>query len=307
MEPRRPAPVVQWRSRRHSRSLVADFSGRAAHSAAEFLSDFGNARAIGITDSGTLYYKVLRGGADIFVAPFDPASGQIATAPLRVIRQFNGLNQMPEWSANGKYLAYVSKRDPVVPSPGTVVISSLETAKVVRELRPKLSYLGFPRWSPDGRMFVARGADLKGRSGIVKFDAMTGEASLVVPEDVCSGIPVWAAAADGTFFCFDFEAKRILQVDVASSVVRRVMPSPGQAIAASSDGRFLVHGERNLALLSLSTGESRELLPFGPGTRVGNWATVTFTPDNRHVILPATSKASTECGYSQSMAASRAG
>ena len=217
------------------------FTAESLPPTAEFLSEFGNSRAIGLTDSGTLYYKTLHGGADVFVAPFDAGSKQTSSAPARAIRQFSGLNQMPEWSADGKYLAYVSKRDPVVPSPVTIVISSSETGAVVRELRPKLSYLAYPRWSPDGRTFVARGADMKGRSGIVKFDATTGDASLVVPNEVCSGIPSWTAAPNGSFFCFDFEGKRILQVDAESGAVRRAIPSSWQAAAVSPDGQSPGH------------------------------------------------------------------
>jgi TolB protein len=264
------------------------FRSGAPQSTTEFVNDFGNGRSMGLTDAGALYYQVLRGGADVFVAPFDAASGQLSSPPAQFVRQFNGANNNPEWSADGKYLAYLSKRDPLVPSPVTIVISSAETGQVVREIHPKLSYLGYPRWSPDGRTFVARGADLKGRSGIVKFDATTGDASLVVPNDVCSGLPSWSSSPDGTFFCFDFKDGRILQVDVASGAVRRDWRTGGQPWGASPDGRYLVYDDPSLKVLSLATGETRELLHVAGTTKLGNRGTITFTPDSRHVALAAT-------------------
>ena len=52
------------------------FTAESLPPTAEFLSEFGNSRAIGLTDSGTLYYKTLHGGADVFVAPFDAGSSR---------------------------------------------------------------------------------------------------------------------------------------------------------------------------------------------------------------------------------------
>ncbi|MDP9225068.1 MAG: hypothetical protein M3P18_14710, partial [Actinomycetota bacterium] len=152
------------------------------------------------------YYGVQLSSADIFLASFDPASGDISSTPVQPIKQFDGFNQSPEWSPDGKYLAYVSKRDPLTISPITLVIRSMESGKVVRELKPKLGYLLVPRWSPDGRTFIARDGDLKGRSGIVKIDAATGDGSLVVPNEVCSGIPFWASEGT-TFFCLISRAR----------------------------------------------------------------------------------------------------
>ena len=39
------------------------------------------------------------------------------------------------------------------------------------------------RWSPDSRFFLANGDDNKGRSGLYKIDAQTGEVSAVVPQE----------------------------------------------------------------------------------------------------------------------------
>ncbi len=157
--------------------------------------DVGYLRSVALSASGALFYTQLRGSADIYTAPFDAATGRLSSAPVQPIQRYSGFNWLPEWSGDGKYLAYVSQRDVNNVGRHTVVIHSIESGTTVREVTPALSYLAFPRWSPDGRQFVARGADLKGRSGIVKFDAVTGAASLVAPNETCSNLPVWAPSS----------------------------------------------------------------------------------------------------------------
>jgi Tol biopolymer transport system component len=258
-------------------------SGRSARPI-EYLTDLGVGRPAGMTNDGTLYYKGLVTGADIWVANVDREARRLSTTPARLIKQFKGLNQMPEWSSDGKYLAYVSKRDASVPSPVTIAISSAETGDPVREIQPRASYFLYPRWSPDGRTFIARGSDLKGRSGILRIDATTGETSIVALNEKCSGVPYWAA--DGrTFFCYDFSAKRINELDVDSGDIKRTLA--GSQGAASPDGRYLAFFDRGLKLLPLAGGPVRELLP-AEGTSLGNLQTLTFTPDSQAIVFRGT-------------------
>jgi len=258
-------------------------SGRSARPI-EYLTDLGVGRPAGMTNDGTLYYKGLVTGADIWVANVDREARRLSTTPARLIKQFKGLNQMPEWSSDGKYLAYVSKRDASVPSPVTIAISSAETGDPVREIQPRASYFLYPKWSPDGRTFIARGSDLKGRSGILRIDATTGETSIVALNEQCSGVPYWAA--DGrTFFCYDFPAKRINELDVDSGDIKRTLA--GSQGAASPDGRYLAFFDRGLKLLPLAGGPVRELLP-AEGTSLGNLQTLTFTPDSQAIVFRGT-------------------
>src|SRR5262249_36822662 len=137
-------------------------------------SDIGAIASIGLTRDGALYYKLQPGSANIFVAGFDLASGQLSSTPIQPIRQFKGFNGSPEWSRDGKLLGYTSYRD--VPAPINVTrpvlaILSMESGQT-REVQPATLYLG-GKWSADGRTVLARGADLKGRSGAVKVDTTT--------------------------------------------------------------------------------------------------------------------------------------
>ena len=73
-------------------------------------------------------------------------------------------------------------------------IRSLDTGNV-RGLQPKLSYFQVPQWSPDGRAFAVQGTDLKGRQGIFRIDAQTGDTSVIVlrkSPDEALGSPQWS-------------------------------------------------------------------------------------------------------------------
>jgi Tol biopolymer transport system component len=256
--------------------------GRTAPSA-EFIADTGPSRPLGLTASGALYYRALVAGADIWAAPFDHQSLQLTSPPVRLLRQFKGLNQMPEWSADGQFLAYVSRRGVLAPSPVVIAISDARTGNFVREVPVRASYMAYPRWSTDGRTFIARGTDLKGQSGILRIDAVTGDTRVVALNETCSGIPYWAAQGR-TFYCYDFKASEVVEVDVDTGGVRRRFT--GAQGNASPDGQWLViWGDKSLSLLPAQGGTQRQLLAFSNDTRLGNLMALAFTPDSRHVVF----------------------
>jgi Tol biopolymer transport system component len=257
--------------------------GKAGPSA-EFIADTGPSRPLGLTASGALYYRALVAGADIWAAPFDRQSLQLMSPPVRLLRQFKGLNQMPEWSADGQQLAYVSRRGVLAPSPVVIAISDARTGNFVREVPVRASYVAYPKWSPDGRTFIARGSDLKGRSGILRIDAITGEARTVVLNETCSGVPYWAPHGR-TFYCTDFKAE-VVEVDVDSGeVTRRFQGGPGNG-TASPDGQWIVvWADKGLDRISTAGGARRQILAFTPETQMGNLMTLTFTPDSKLVVF----------------------
>lgn len=267
-------------------------NGQGATSSFELVkSDVGIITSLGVTRSGALYYNLLPSGSDIYVAQFDNQTGRLSSPPTQPVQQFRGFNSTPEWSPDGKYLAYASRRD--VPAPinatvGVVAVLSMETGAVAREMHPALSYGWLGRWSPDGGSFIARGSDLKGRSGIVKVNATTGEAALAASDETCSGMPFWAS--DGmSFFCYRGEAEQIVQLDARSGAVLRTLAASGQGAGVSPDGQTLVYGDgktRVLRLLTLASGETREVLRLKPPqTHIFNWNSVAWTPDGRGIVF----------------------
>jgi hypothetical protein len=99
-------------------------------------------------------------------------------------------------SPDGKALAYLSWRNnnPIFGDPRVLAIRDLETGET-RELRPNLVYFDQVSWAPDGRAFVTAGTDPKGRDGVFRIDARTGDVSLVVqlPPGFERSSPQWSA------------------------------------------------------------------------------------------------------------------
>ena len=113
---------------------------------------------VGLTAAGALYYAVpaARLLARIQVATFDFGTGKLLSPPVDVAPE--GVlesNVSPDWSPDGKYLAYLSQS--ATGSQGfSIKIRSVETGQV-RELRPKLDRPAYGlRWAPDGRSFRSR-------------------------------------------------------------------------------------------------------------------------------------------------------
>ena len=265
-------------------------SGQTQPSSYELIkSDVGVISSLGPTHDGTLFYNMQPASADIYVATFDSTSGQLSSSTMQPIQQFKGLNASPQWSGDGRYLAYGSKRD--IPAPINVTrlvvpIHAMAINATERELHPKLSYGGVGRWSPDGRHFIVRGADLKGRSGILTVDAETGDATLVVSGDTCDGVPFWAPDSK-SFYCYRFEEQQIVQVDIVSGNVLRTIRSESQGAAISADGRYIAYMEprgQELKLLMVASGKTRTLITLAPPSRIGNMATIDFTPDGKAVV-----------------------
>ncbi len=153
-----------------------------AQGAPELLKkDLGNVSSLGLSRAGALYYGLSVGGRDVYTVPLDPQTGKVAGTPTPVARRFIGTNIDPDWSPDGRRLAYVSERARPASRVGARVlcIADLESG-LQRELPLPLGYVSRPRWSPDGRSILFRATDEKGRLSFFMADADTGRTTLLV-------------------------------------------------------------------------------------------------------------------------------
>jgi Tol biopolymer transport system component len=225
-------------------------------------SDTGVMSSLGPTVDGTLYYNHQPGRSGVFVAQYDRVRGQLSSTPITPFKQFKGVTGGAQWSRDGRFLVYESWRDipdPINVTRPVVTFVSAETGEFIRELLPALAYGGMGSLSADNAYFIVRGSDLKGRGSFVRVDAATGAATSIVENDTCSGVGTRAPDSE-SFFCYDFEKKVILQVDVKGQVLRRYA-SAGQALSLSPDGHNVACAGQGLPILSLETGTIRELIP----------------------------------------------
>jgi Tol biopolymer transport system component len=253
--------------------------------------NIGRALAMGLTRSGALYFGVRTDGPDVHIASVDFNSGKVLIPPARATQHFIGSNGHPDWSHDGRYLAYTSRRDPVVvrDRSSIVAIRSMETGEV-REIHPKLiGTINSLRWAPDGRSLAVQGTDAKARQGIYRVDVQTGEVSLIMQDTGGAAVPEWAPDGKKLFYA---RRGRIVELDLASGKEREVVRTENPCrISLSPDGRYLAcqtFGDepiknRTLVAIPAEGGEPRELIRLHEPESFGGFTA--WTPDSRSVLF----------------------
>jgi Tol biopolymer transport system component len=246
--------------------------GRPSGDPKKIRSDSGWLAPLGIANGGTLFYETAIGGTEFTMASFDFAAGKLLTQREEVSVRNVGLNSQPDWSWDGKYLVYVTPRE----HPRSLYLNIQEVATGnVREVQPALSYFQMPRWAPDGRSFLVRGSDLKGRAGTFRVDAQTGAAEMVIAGGE-PRFPVWAGDGRRIYYLQKGSSGPLVERDLASGLEREIasgLNAVNLSLSVSPDGKsiaFLTRKGTNqfgVVVLSLAGGAARELAtveqPYG--------------------------------------------
>lgn len=222
--------------------------------------DLGRFLPMGITRAGDFYFGVRSGETDVFVAALERA----AEKPQRATLRFPGRNSGPTWLADGRSLAYLSRRGPenFGQESRVIVIRALDSDEE-RELAPQLAHLERIRGSPDGRSLLVSGSDNKGRSGLFLVDAKTGSVTPMVFETGASfrGFEgVWSRDGERIFYLYGDTELR--SRDVQSGRETTLHRGAGlRHLARSNDGAWLAFGEGEDSILIAQTagGEKRRV------------------------------------------------
>jgi Tol biopolymer transport system component len=264
--------------------------------------NMGEIEDIGFTKSGDFYFHESVGGHNIFTAKLDFDSGKLLSQPVETAGSYLGSNWRPDFSRDGKFMAYISNRGSAEELGNTIVIGSLETGKE-RLLMPALE-IGFGlRWVPDGNSLFVNGTDKNKKEGLFRVDAQTGEARLIVERHFVgapgleispdgnvifytavagSGIPDGEAAYDVRHYAFDLQTSQ--EKELAHPGNTPLVP-----IVLSPDGKQLAFigagdkaGSAGICIIPVSGGPSKQLVNIG-GT---GWASrvIAWTPDGRYLI-----------------------
>jgi Tol biopolymer transport system component len=220
-------------------------------------SNVGYISPLGITRSGSLYYDRLRGMTNVYVATLNPSTGKIVVPPAPVTRRPAGGNSAPDWSPDGRQIAYLRQLYDMPNRTGPsvaqrfIVIRTLATG----EERTLSSHIGAIssysdlRWSPDGRSVVLEAADKNNRSALFVIDAGTGSVVSSYPS-----IAAWAEwSPDGKeIYYAEYDTtqpiSRPIQVRELGTGGEEVLYNPsggnvGFSIAVSRDGRQIAFSE----------------------------------------------------------------
>jgi Tol biopolymer transport system component len=264
-----------------------------------------NPTSLGMTRSGALYYGTATSGNYLYVAAADFENGKVLSPPVIIPKTYVGPNASPQWSPDGKYLAYLSRRDSNSRATRmtALAIRSMETGRV-RELRSDLADLYStdstrPLWAPDGSSLVVNGTGRNGRRGIYRIDAQSGGAAPLVMSDAAadSQLAARALSPDGRVLYLTSRVRTQEQVllahDLPTGKEREIARRKGwgRGLSVSPDGRFLAVLARDtssqsssLQVIAVEGGEPRELLrASAPEILLG--AFVAWTPDGQSLLF----------------------
>jgi Tol biopolymer transport system component len=294
--------------------LIAVADGKPQGNPKLVKSSLGPIEALGFTQKGSFYYGISQKGNNIYIAELDLETGKILAPPKRAITRFEGYNQWPDYSPDGKYLAYISRRFPLTILPdytmaqigGNVLcIKSLETGEE-REILPDLDKFGFPRWSPDRRSVIVGDLSANNQEGYYKqIDTQTGKVTPIVfsdmYEEVINGPCEWSRDGKAIFYVrHNRKAKifRIIVRDLESGTENEIYRSDDYLrisllrISLSPDGQWLalrIHSDEKVILKAIPSvgGEHRELYRFEAeeGIKFRARASITWTADGKYILF----------------------
>ena len=247
--------------------MISVADGKALGSAELIKADIGRVQPMAFTRKGSLFYGLVIGDINIFVASLDLTTGKLREPAKRVSERFTGNHTSPDWSPDGRFLAYLSRRSlGNEPMPFFVSIHSLDTGEQ-RDLRPDLGYVGGLRWSPDGKTLAAWGSDRKGRKGIYQIDVRNGAVTPLVltGEDIRN--PFWSSDGKSLYYQ-EFFSSRVVARNLETGSEQELIPRGKTGNwALSRDGQqigvLLVSPEKkthSIAVVPASGGALREIL-----------------------------------------------
>jgi Tol biopolymer transport system component len=252
----------------------------------------GSTWPMGITSRGGLFYGLQGNSTDVYEVGIDPQTGKILRPAKRAVLVYEGHNAYPDYSPDGKRLAYIFTSSlPVVRARQVLGILSLETGRV-RELHPDLAAFGYPQWAPDGRTVSVEGTGKDGRLGIYQVDVQTSDVVPIVLIE--KGTEIYShrwskdgkvmfystgdrAGKTGSIFVHSFESGREERISGS--------PSNAQWLDISPDGKWLVllnrEQKRVLRIMPTSGGDPREIFSY---EQDGNFViTPGWSADGRYI------------------------
>jgi len=228
---------------------------------------------MGITSRGALFYGLQGGGTDVYEVGIDPRTGNVSSPAKKAVLLYEGHNAYPEYSPDGKFLAYIyTPSMPAIQPKQILRILSLETGRV-REFKPDLDGFGYPRWAPDGRAVSVEGTGKDGRKGIYRVDVQTGDVAPIVLIDKGTEIysHVWSTDGKVMFYSTGDRAGKTGSIFVhifESGQEERISGSPSDAqfFDISPDGKWLALTNRGnkivIRIMPTSGGDLREIYSF---------------------------------------------
>lgn len=275
--------------------LISVSGGQPAGAPEMVRSDIGGlGYGMGFTQGGEYFFSNWGVSRDVFVTQLDIQTGKLLSPPAEAAETYLGSNWGPDFSADGKSLAYINGQ-------GGIIIQSLETSEKKQiksnvEIR-RTNHMAGLRWTTDYHSLVGTGVIGQEREGLFRINLSTGETKLFF-EPAHPWIQAFDISPDGkkvfyqgiipdggSLFIWDSESGHESQILAGAEVWSLAVSPDGKQVAyfCSADidkpgGLFIIP----------STGGTPRLV----AEAVDNRGAIAWSPDGRKLVYAIPSKSS---------------
>jgi len=257
---------------------------------------------LGFARTGAFYHATSDAGQRVYTASLDLEKGVVTDSPSPA-PQILGSNEGPEWSPDGKFLAYIHNGNSIfIRSLETGTERALATMQNIFTVGSGDRYL---RWAPDGRQLL-----VPQTRTLFLVNATTGEATPTVTDNR-SRYGRWSRDGKAIFYArllglndaagqivrlnLETQQKEVLYTsDVPGDTFTSLEPSPdGRWLAFSGYALEKTSGDEETVLMVMpAEGGQPRLLFEVPGSE---WVKVVgWTPDAREILFTRDLKLATE-------------
>ena len=285
--------------------------GRPGGEAALLRKDIGEISPLGLTRDGALFYGHGKDTQKVYLASLDRKAGAFHATYQRVELPYEGRNHAPEFSPDGKRLAYIRQAVPRMDGSNALCVFSPETREE-KKTALNLQQVSSVAWAPDGSSIMVSGFG-EMRTFIGRIVPGTGEIKEIFPSDKDAREELYMSPAwspDGRIvYCI--HGAQVTAAEPSLSIIAKDLstgrtwdvykmkaPFNFPMISVSPDGQWLAaleHSrgtnpikERILMAISTENGKARELCRFVSGT--GNVVQPRWSADGRYIFFPGLRK-----------------
>ncbi|MFO7734494.1 MAG: tetratricopeptide repeat protein [Candidatus Aminicenantes bacterium] len=285
--------------------------GRPGGEAELLRKDIGEISPLGLTRDGAFFYGHGKDTQKIYLASLDRKAGAFRATYERVELPYEGRNHAPEFSPDGKRLAYIRQAVPRMDGSNALCVFSPETGEE-KKTALHLQQVSSVAWAPDGSSIMISGFG-EMRTFIGRIDPGTGEIEEIFPSDKDAReelymSPAWSPDGQIVYCIHGVQLTatepslsiiaKDLSTDRTWDVYKMKAPFNFPMISVSPDGQWLASlehprgttasKEKILKVISTENGEARELGRFVSGT--GNVVQPRWSADGRYIFFPGLRK-----------------